>query len=328
MNNDISTHVEEFFQTTDWTLFYQSKMALCELIDHFCDSENQKEKNAVEWIESILNLMDGLGDIAEEMGLFVYPERDDDDDCLDDRFNHVLDKLPESEPSPQPNPVDAEAAKPAENAEATHSTDVLVTLRRIRLEDAFHPEVYEDDFIIEMPKEIREEEQAKYAEGVFRNMAHDMLTGPNAVSHILCSAMDFNWGDFIMHMDDTVKEKYRCHSPAAGTAVIGRRITLDVSQDEILLNYAEPCTVTSNGKEYDAEADMLTGAVTLHKPDETEAYYDGKAIVLPESDFVYCDGATITFLTGGCATLPLARSQEETKRNCDSQSNVYYWLAD
>lgn len=311
-------HIEQFFQATDWNLFYQSKMALCELVDRFEGSDIKEERNAVEWIVSLLNMMDDLGDIAEEMGIFTYPERDEDDMCLDDRFNNVLSKLPEG---CTPNQV-------GDNEDLGHGKKVMVTLRRIRVEDVFHPEVYEDDFVIEMPEEIPQQEMTKYVEEVFRNMAHDMLTGPNAVSHILCSAMDFNWGDFIMHMDDTVKEKYHCHSPAAGTTVIGQHITLDVSQDEVLLNYAEPCTVTSNGKEYDAEADMLTGAVFLHKSDETDVCYDGKAIVLPESDFVYCDGATITFLTGGRATLPLARCQMEAKRTSDSQNNVYYWLAD
>lgn len=102
MNPKTYNQVKEFFQTTDWNLFYQSKMALCELVDHFCGSDNKKEQNAVEWIESLLNMMDGLGDIAEEMGLFSYPERDENDECLDDRFNNVLDKLPEESTLPLP----------------------------------------------------------------------------------------------------------------------------------------------------------------------------------------------------------------------------------
>ena len=85
----------EFFQSVNWTLFYQEKMALCELIDHFQGSDDVNECNAIEWLNGLLNMMDEMGDTAESLGLFTYPERDENDRCFDDRFNDVLLKLPE-----------------------------------------------------------------------------------------------------------------------------------------------------------------------------------------------------------------------------------------
>ena len=39
---------------------------------------------------------DNLGDAAEDEGDFVYPERDENDRCLDNRFNDVLDRSPDA----------------------------------------------------------------------------------------------------------------------------------------------------------------------------------------------------------------------------------------
>lgn len=79
-----------FFEGINWTEFYQEKMALCELIDHFQGSDDIKERNAIEWINGILEMMDAMGDTAENLGLFEYPERDGNDRCFDERFNDVL----------------------------------------------------------------------------------------------------------------------------------------------------------------------------------------------------------------------------------------------
>ena len=85
----------EFCQNVNWTLFYQEKMALCELIDHFQGSDDIKEQHAIEWLNGLLNMMDVMGDTAESLGLFEYPERDECDRCSAVRFNAVLLKLPE-----------------------------------------------------------------------------------------------------------------------------------------------------------------------------------------------------------------------------------------
>ena len=47
------------------------------------------------WLESVIALMERLGDAAEEEGKFDYPERDENDEHLDNRFNHVLNQYPD-----------------------------------------------------------------------------------------------------------------------------------------------------------------------------------------------------------------------------------------
>lgn len=86
----------EFFDSIDWTLFYQEKMALQETIKLLSDSETPEAANAIEWLHGILNMMDAMGDTAEAIGLFEYPERDENDRCFDERFNDVLKKTPEN----------------------------------------------------------------------------------------------------------------------------------------------------------------------------------------------------------------------------------------
>lgn len=97
MTSELEKRIHDFFGQMDWPRFYQSKMALCEIMDRFTGSEVVEEKNAIEWMNDILEMMDEMGDIAESMGLFVYPQWDDDIRCLDDRYNDVLAKDPEAE---------------------------------------------------------------------------------------------------------------------------------------------------------------------------------------------------------------------------------------
>lgn len=97
MTSELEKRIHDFFGQMDWPRFYQSKMALCEIMDRFTGSEVVEEKNAIEWMNDILEMMDEMGDIAESMGLFVYPERDNNDRCFDDRYNDVLAKDPEAE---------------------------------------------------------------------------------------------------------------------------------------------------------------------------------------------------------------------------------------
>lgn len=94
-NANLTPNTETFFANIDWPLFYQEKMAIQEVMGLLAQGEGVKEKNAVEWLDGILNMMDAIGDIAEDAGFFMYPERDENDRCYDDRFNDVLLKRPE-----------------------------------------------------------------------------------------------------------------------------------------------------------------------------------------------------------------------------------------
>ena len=62
----------------------------------FKEQENGMFGRAANWMEGILTMMDNLGDAAEDEGDFVYPERDENDRCLDNRFNDVLDRSPDA----------------------------------------------------------------------------------------------------------------------------------------------------------------------------------------------------------------------------------------
>lgn len=97
-NNNLT---EQFFrERVDWPLFYQEKMAICELVDLLGkDGEDDvRKKNAAAWLDGVLNMMDEMGDIAENLGLFEYPERDlYTDRCFDERYNDLLKRSPEKE---------------------------------------------------------------------------------------------------------------------------------------------------------------------------------------------------------------------------------------
>lgn len=88
--------MRQFFESMDWTMFYQEKMALIEVIGMLQnEAEDRRKQNAAFWLDGILNMMDAMGDVAEEHGLFEYPERDmDTDRCFDERFNDILNKTP------------------------------------------------------------------------------------------------------------------------------------------------------------------------------------------------------------------------------------------
>lgn len=87
--------MNKFFQNIDWTLFYQEKMAVQALIPKLQSNEDKSLKNGAEWLQGILNMMDAMGDEAEKMGLFTYPEMDTTSQLFkDDRYNGILDKQP------------------------------------------------------------------------------------------------------------------------------------------------------------------------------------------------------------------------------------------
>lgn len=97
-HSDNMEAVRKFFYGINWTTFYQEKMALQETRELILNAEDTpKNINAVKWIDGVLNMMDAMGDVAEQIGLFVYPERDNNDRCFDDRYNDVLAKDPEAE---------------------------------------------------------------------------------------------------------------------------------------------------------------------------------------------------------------------------------------
>lgn len=66
----------------DWDVFYEQKMALQDVTDYLHrhkEQENGMFDRAAAWMEGIITLMDSMGDAAEDMGHFVYPERDEND---------------------------------------------------------------------------------------------------------------------------------------------------------------------------------------------------------------------------------------------------------
>lgn len=82
----------------DWDVFYEQKMALQDVTDclhRHKEQENGMFDRAAAWMEGIITMMDSMGDAAEDMGHFVYPERDENDLCIDSRFNHVLSRYPD-----------------------------------------------------------------------------------------------------------------------------------------------------------------------------------------------------------------------------------------
>lgn len=91
-----SRAAERFFRKkVDWPLFYEEKMAICELVGILQNDSDEKKKNAAEWLNGVLNMMDEMGDVAEKLGLFEYPERDlHTDRCFDERYNDVLLRSP------------------------------------------------------------------------------------------------------------------------------------------------------------------------------------------------------------------------------------------
>ena len=76
---------------------YQQKMALEEVSDMLYAKRKEDDTfgKASAWLESVIALMERFGDAAEEEGKFDYPERDENDEHLDNRFNHVLNQYPD-----------------------------------------------------------------------------------------------------------------------------------------------------------------------------------------------------------------------------------------
>ena len=68
----------ETLGAVDWDTFYQEKMALQNITDYL--HRNKEQENGM------------FGRAAD----FVYPERDENDRCLDNRFNDVLDRSPDA----------------------------------------------------------------------------------------------------------------------------------------------------------------------------------------------------------------------------------------
>lgn len=114
-------------------------------------------------------------------------------------------------------------------------------------------------------------------------------------------------------MSDELKAKYQCYDYNEGCPFgAAQHITVDVCQDEILLPNDEPCVIRTAGKEEQAVADMLIGAVYS---------CNSKAVLNIDAD------ATITFLTGEKATLPLASSREEAEETNGTPQKKYFWFA-
>lgn len=91
------TPLRSAVENINWNTLYQQKMALEEVSDMLYAKRKEDDTfgKASAWLESVIALMERLGDAAEEEGKFDYPERDENDEHLDNKFNHVLNQYPD-----------------------------------------------------------------------------------------------------------------------------------------------------------------------------------------------------------------------------------------
>lgn len=274
--------MKRFFESVDWTTFYQEKMALIEVIDMLQkEAEDRRKQNAAYWLDGILNMMDAMGDVAEEHGLFEYPERDMDTDlCFDDRFNDVLDKTPAD--------VSGKTADVEVKPTTTVNCWALVALTRIRQETMFTNQYFTDFFYMKVPAEKDIGDVEAYAESVLRQMVRFMLTGKNAVRYIRNTSFDYNWVDFISDLTTDVQDRFQCWF-AHEQATLQPQLfaSVQVNQDEVLFPDEElGCTVVIEQKEgqpiyVKASANMTSGAVALTS---TAQFPRGKSLKLVFDD--------------------------------------------
>lgn len=97
VTNTVLTPLRSAVEHINWNTLYQQKMALEEISDMLYAKRKEDDTfgKASAWLESAIALMERLGDAAEEEGKFNYPERDENDEHLDNRFNHVLNQYPD-----------------------------------------------------------------------------------------------------------------------------------------------------------------------------------------------------------------------------------------
>lgn len=399
--------MNNFFQNIDWTLFYQEKMAVQALIPKLQNSGDEALKNGAEWLQGILNMMDAMGDEAEKMGLFTYPEMDTTSQLFkDDRYNGILDKQPaepekaagintrvdylyrdgsnykmhsceivrgaitpeqikqiedslidgeyfypsevglpenrfedscEGDPdwfemnctgnfakTTEPPTVNITVEQLVENfkhmaadrKEAENASYYVVTLRRTRAESLCKQETFEDDYLMRIPDSVAPKDAEKYAETVFRDMAHELLTSEKGVYCIRQSCENFNWGDYVSELTDAIMEKHHCRefswkNCGKEIQMANCRISVDVNQDEVLLPYDEPCIVLADGKVVaKATADLSTGEVTFEQED----------IVVPQGNL------TLSFTSGGKASFQLYRDEGEKRIKAKNDGNAFFWL--
>ena len=203
------------------------------------------------------------------------------------------------------------------NAPEPNKHPIIVTLVRIREEDAFHREVYTDDFMVLVPDGVLD--VTAYADRTLRAMAHHMLTGKDSGNLLRSSCSDFNWGDFIMSLDKDTQEKFGCYSD--GNFPVGRgassHIDLQVSQDEVLLTDDEAVTLiveTGFGTVYlRASADMSSGAVGIE-----EEVPNLEALKKAKQLHIRFSGRTNDDL------IPVAASESAIT----GSDGPYYWLAE
>ena len=271
-----------FFESVDWTMFYKQKMALIDVIDMLQkETEDCRKQNAAYWLDGILNMMDAMGDVAEEHGLFEYPERDmDTDRCFDEQFNDVLDKTP-ADVSEKTAAVEVKSA-------LTAGPWALVTLTRVRQETLFNNQYSTDFFYMKVPAEQEIGDVEAYAESVLRQMARFMLTGKNAVSYIRRTCFDYNWSDFITDLTPEVQDRFQCWFAHEKDTLQPQLFTsVQVNQDEVLIPDEElGCTVIIEQKEgqpiyVKANANMTSGAVSLASTDQ---FPRGKSLKLVFDD--------------------------------------------
>ena len=115
----------------------------------------------------------------------------------------------------------------------------IVVLRRIRV-DGLKTETWEDTFLYRGDKKAPEE-----LKGLLRLTARALLTGARGDGCLSESCFDYNWGDFIMDIDDELlagQGLELLHDGGKLVLVDPNVIVLPVNQDELLMETL-PCTV-------------------------------------------------------------------------------------
>lgn len=305
---------ENLFRNISWPLFYQQKLAICEMQSLLTRSVDPRVKNATKWLDGILNMMDVMGDIAEQMQLFTYPGTDEKGCFFDNRFNNVLMQDPTH--VPEKTDTNPNSATGSDNGDVTNH---VVTLCRINDEDILHPQKMEDDFIMEIPNSVKESDRQEYAEAILRIMAHELLTGKDAVLLYRQSSNDFNWGDWISNLTIKVQDKYNCHECTPRDLALSSnlgpvsavRLVIDVNQNEVLLREEEPCIVQVDGQPIlETYANMISGEV-----------YCRSHLTIPKGKKI-----TITFVEGGKGTFPLSVGENEVLKHDTEDLDLFFWI--
>lgn len=192
----------------------------------------------------------------------------------------------------------------------------IISVIRIRQEKLTRPpETFQNDFVMELPKDCNLHHLADYAQQKLRDMAYDLLTSKDGGLAIRASCSDFNWGDFIMELPRELAQRHGmqllCLDDEAllPYQIVGHE-TVTLQQDEILLRENNKVMLHVT---FDDGSDPISGPANC---DMT----DGQ--VEPEFQFPTTHIKTITmrFLNQPeDQTIPVSKGEPET-------NDLYFWV--